>query len=109
MNKVATELEESYLLSRFQVTCGLGDHCSTSLGHLWAFCGFLWLLDCSQVDYWLRDHFATTVAHLFPKCALSVYFSFKYFCLYNNGVKIFGVEGVLRRRFENMESKMVYI
>ena len=41
MNKVATELEESYLLSRFQVTGGLGDHCSTSLGHLWAFGCFL--------------------------------------------------------------------
>ena len=29
-------------------------------------------------------------------------------CLYNNAAKIFGAEGVLRRRFENLESKMVY-
>ena len=32
------------------------------------------------------------------------------FCndLYNNATKIFGTEGVLRRRFENLEGKMVY-
>ena len=34
MNKVAIELEESYLLSRFQVTCGLGDHFATTVAHL---------------------------------------------------------------------------
>ena len=28
--------------------------------------------------------------------------------LYNNATKIFGAEGVLRRRFENLEGKMVY-
>ena len=34
---------------------------------------------------------------------------FKYLCLYNNAAKIFGAEGVLRRRFENLGNKMVYI
>jgi len=29
-------------------------------------------------------------------------------CLYNNTAKIFGAEGVLRRRLENLEGKMVY-
>ena len=33
---------------------------------------------------------------------------FKYLCLYNNAAKIFGAEGVLRRRLENLESEMVY-
>ena len=33
---------------------------------------------------------------------------FKYLCLYNNAAKIFGAEVVLCRRFENLESKMVY-
>ena len=75
MNQVSTELGESYLLSRFQVTCGLG------------------------------DHFATTVAHLLPKCVLSVAFSFKYLCLYNNAAKIFGTEGVVCRRFVNIAIK----
>ena len=28
--------------------------------------------------------------------------------LYNNAAKIFGTEGVLRRRFEHLEGKMVY-
>ena len=28
--------------------------------------------------------------------------------LYNNDAKIFGVEGVLRRRLENLEGEMVY-
>ena len=68
--------------------------------------GFRWLLGCSQVGFGLRDHFATTVAHLLPICALSVSFSFKYFCLYNNTAKIFGAEGVSCRRLENVESEM---
>ena len=34
---------------------------------------------------------------------------FKYLCLYNNDAKTFGTEGVLCRRFENVESEMVYI
>ena len=33
---------------------------------------------------------------------------FKYLCLYNNDAKIFGAEGVLCRRFENLENKMAY-
>ena len=67
-----------------------------------------WLCRKLKVSCGLRDHFATTVAHLLPKCALSVSFSFKYLCLYNNCVKIFGVEGVLRRRFAVLEHEMVY-
>ena len=96
MNKVATELEESYLLSRFQVTCGLGDlkecdgtHSERSARRVPTLrnqrkhrtdnkhisrtsVGFRWLLDYSQVDYWLGDHFATTVAYLWASCALSI-------------------------------------
>ena len=69
----------------------------------------LWIVPkVLQVLFGLGDHFATTVAHLWPSCITSVAFSFKYFCLYNNGVKIFGVEGVLRRRFAVLEREMVY-
>ena len=69
----------------------------------------LWIMPkVLQVLFGLGDHFAITVAHLLPKCALSVSFSFKYFCLYNNAAKIFGVEGVLRRRFAVLEREMVY-
>ena len=69
----------------------------------------LWIMPkVLQVLFGLGDHSATTVAHLWPTCITSVAFSFKYFCLYNNGVKIFGVEGVLRRRLENAESEMAH-
>ena len=44
--------------------------------------------------------FGTTIGDLWA------FGGFLYTCLYNNGVKIFGAEGVLCRRLENVESKM---
>ena len=47
--------------------------------------------------------FGTTIGHLWAFGGLSIPH------LYNNAAKIFGAEGVLRRRLENLEGKMVYI
>ena len=49
--------------------------------------------------------FGTTIGDLWEICGLSVAFLMR---LYNNAAKIFGAEGVLRRRLENLEGKMVY-
>ena len=49
--------------------------------------------------------FGTTIGDLWDICGLSVAFLMR---LYNSAAKIFGAEGVLRRRLENLEGKMVY-
>ena len=88
--------------------------------------GFLWLSVYSQVARGLRDHFASTVADLSPSCALSVAIVCQMFMpLYiivmpylrhfgsfvpknRNAINRSSPLGEIRR-FENMESKMVYI
>ena len=70
--------------------------------------GFLWPSNHSQVDCGLGDHFATTVSYLWASCALSVAFVFQHLRLYNNDAKIFGAEGVLCRRLENLDRKVTY-
>ena len=88
--------------------------------------GFLWLLGFSQGDCGLRDHFATTVSYLWASCALSVAIVCQMFMpLYiivmpylrycasfvpknRNAINRSSPLGEIRR-FENMESKMVYI
>ena len=60
--------------------------------------------------------FGTTIGDLWDIYGLSVAISFPFSIfsfpilmrLYNNGVKIFGMEGVLCRRFAVLEDKMVY-
>ena len=49
--------------------------------------------------------FGTTIGDLWDIYGLSVAFLMR---LYNNAAKIFGAEGVLCRRLENLEGKMVY-
>ena len=49
--------------------------------------------------------FGTTIGDLWEICGLSVAFLMR---LYNSAAKIFGAEGVLRRRLEILEGKMVY-
>ena len=70
--------------------------------------GFWWLLGFFK----LTTGYATTSRPLYHIYGLVVPYlwlwCFKYLCLYNNGVKIFGVEGVLSRRFAVLERGMVY-
>ena len=49
--------------------------------------------------------FGSTIGDLWEICGLSVAFLMR---LYNSAAKIFGAEGVLRRRLEILEGKMVY-
>ena len=53
----------------------------------------------------LLASFVTTIGDLWNFGGLSVAFLMR---LYNSAAKIFGVEGGLRRRLENLESEMVY-
>ena len=88
--------------------------------------GFRRLLGYSQVDCGLRDHFATTVSYLWASCVLSVAIVCQMFMpLYiivmpylrhfgsfvpknRNAINRSSPLGEIRR-FENVESKMVYI
>ena len=49
--------------------------------------------------------FGTTIGDLWDICGLSVAILMR---LYNNAAKIFGAEGVLRRRLENLGRNFVY-